>query len=121
VDGYRRVGSVEEFHEGKIRVFIADGGRVGVVRWHDRFFAFADACTHEGVTLRTGEITPADELVCAVHYAVFELATGRAIDGPRFIDDLPVYDVRVEAGDVYLGGQKQPEAAGTNGPDQAHG
>ena len=121
MDAYRRVGHVDEFREGKIRVFLMGGGRVGVVRWRDRFYAFADECTHQGVTLRTAELTDANELVCAVHYAAYELGTGRVIDGPSLIEALPVFDVRIEDGNVFLAETTQPQTSLSQALDQANG
>ena len=103
MDGYTRVGRAAEFKEGRIRVFLVGGGRVAVVNWRDKFYAFDDYCTHQGVSLRSGWVTEDKEVVCMVHYAVYELATGRVVDGPNAIDDLPVYDVRVEGEDVLVG------------------
>jgi nitrite reductase/ring-hydroxylating ferredoxin subunit len=118
MEGYRRVGGVDEFREGRIRVFIVGGKRVAVVLWRDRLYAFADECTHQGVTLRTAELTGANELVCPVHYAAYELGTGRVIDGPSLIEDLPVFDVRIQDGGVFLP-ESQPGL--TNARDQTNG
>ncbi len=38
---------------------------------------------------------------CAPHFAQFDVRTGKLIDGP-VSTDVPAYEVRVEAGTVYV-------------------
>ena len=104
-EGFVRVGAAGDFVEGVIQSVAALDGEVAVVRWKDRFFAFGNRCTHMGMAMRWGYVTDADEVVCPVHTAVYDLATGLALDVPRypFGGDLPVYAVQVEAGEVYVG------------------
>jgi nitrite reductase/ring-hydroxylating ferredoxin subunit len=95
------VGKVADFEEGVIRRVDVAGEDVAVVNWRGRFYAFEDKCTHMGISLTGGYITKDNELCCLFHYAVFDMATGKVIDGPAR-EDLPVYAVRVEGDDILV-------------------
>jgi 3-phenylpropionate/trans-cinnamate dioxygenase ferredoxin subunit len=99
--GYVTIGKVSEFEDGVIYRFDVEGEYVAVVSWRDRFYAFSDHCTHWGVSLSQGYITGADEIVCMYHFAAFDMKSGAVLDGPA-MDDLPLYEVRVEGEDVLV-------------------
>jgi 3-phenylpropionate/trans-cinnamate dioxygenase ferredoxin subunit len=97
-----RVGSTSEFGEGQLRGFVVEGLPVAVVRVGDRFYAFADYCTHEGLTLTAGYgVAVENEIVCLMHTSVFDIETGEPIEGPAY-DRLPIYRVIVEGDDVLV-------------------
>jgi 3-phenylpropionate/trans-cinnamate dioxygenase ferredoxin subunit len=102
------VGKKNDFKDGVLRAFDVDGESVAVVNWRERWFAFANLCTHLDANLSAGYITGADEIVCMLHDSVFEMATGKAVDGPA-PEDIPVYAVRVEGEDVLV--SKEPVVA----------
>jgi 3-phenylpropionate/trans-cinnamate dioxygenase ferredoxin subunit len=93
---------VTDFPEGRIVAVDVGGEDVAVVNWHDRFFAFANLCTHLGTPLSVGYVTNANEVVCMLHDSVFDMATGKALDGPTN-EDIPVYSVRLAGEDVLVG------------------
>jgi nitrite reductase/ring-hydroxylating ferredoxin subunit len=96
-----KVGRVSDFPVGRIIGVEVGGEDVAVVNWHDRFFAFANVCTHLGTPLSVGYVTNANEVVCMLHDSVFDMETGKALDGPTN-EDLPIYQVRVEGDDVLV-------------------
>ncbi len=98
---FTRVGSVGDFQEGLVRVFVVDGLHVAVVNHAGRFYAFDGRCPHAGYTFNYTRIRPRDLILCSSHFAWFELASGRVIDGPTD-EDLAVYPVRVAAGEVLV-------------------
>lgn len=57
-------------------------------------------CPHEGQCLDSGFVENGT-VECALHYAVFEIATGRLISGPT-TPPLPVYPARIDGDDVYV-------------------
>ncbi|WP_312858014.1 non-heme iron oxygenase ferredoxin subunit [Pseudonocardia pini] len=65
------------------------------------FFATADTCTHEEWSLGDEGDLEGDELVCPLHMARFDLATGKALCLPATLG-LATYDVVVEAGQVFV-------------------
>lgn len=97
---YVAVGPVSDFREGKIRRYFVDGNEIGVVFWEGAFHAFSNRCPHRDFQLHFGFIED-DKIYCPIHYAVFELATGRRLEGP-LVDDLPLYAVRVREGVVQV-------------------
>jgi nitrite reductase/ring-hydroxylating ferredoxin subunit len=99
--GYVRVASVSDFREDFVRTFDVDGVHVGVVRHEGRFYAFSGYCTHARYSFDWTRVRPDDLIVCSSHYSWFELATGKAIDGPA-TEDLLIYNVRVEGDDVLV-------------------
>jgi nitrite reductase/ring-hydroxylating ferredoxin subunit len=94
---YVSVGPVSDFREGKIRRYFIDHNEIGVVLWGERFYAFSNRCPHRDFQLHFGFVED-DKIYCPIHYAVFDIATGARLEGP-WVDDLPIYGVRVE-GDV---------------------
>ena len=101
MDGYVRVAAVSDFREGYVRCFDVDGVDVGVVSHQGRFYAFAGHCTHARYSFDWTRVRPDDLIVCSSHYSWFELATGKALEGPA-TEDLAVYNVRVEGEDVLV-------------------
>jgi 3-phenylpropionate/trans-cinnamate dioxygenase ferredoxin component len=76
------------------------------VAGHDgEYFAVQDLCSHAAVALSEGEVTVSDFGACTVecwlHGSRFDLRTGAALGLPA-TQPVPVYPVRVEAGDVLV-------------------
>jgi nitrite reductase/ring-hydroxylating ferredoxin subunit len=64
---------------------------------------YRNSCPHVGVPLDWGDgrcMHGADHLICSMHGALFEAATGLCVDGPCTGDHLQRIAVRVEAGRV---------------------
>jgi nitrite reductase/ring-hydroxylating ferredoxin subunit len=101
MESYVSVAKVEHFREGKIRRYFVDGTEIGVVSWGGRFYAFGNRCPHRDFELHFGYVE-GDCVHCPIHYANFDLASGRAMGGPPDIGDLPVYRTRVEGDDVQV-------------------
>ena len=99
---FLRVGRIEDFPPGVIRGFQDGGLNLAVVNWRERFYAFFNHCTHLGYPLdQGGFITPDGELICTSHFACFDIATGKLIDGPGY-SALAVFDVSVQDGEVLV-------------------
>jgi nitrite reductase/ring-hydroxylating ferredoxin subunit len=67
----------------------------------DRWFASDDSCTHEQWSLGSDSDLEGDEVVCPLHMARFDLATGKPLCFPATVA-LRMYDVVIEDGDVYV-------------------
>lgn len=91
---YQDVGPLREFPEGKIRRRMVDGHEVGVVFWQGTFYAFNNRCPHADFQMSFGFVE-GEKLHCPIHYAEFELATGKAVYGPEGITNIVTYSVRV--------------------------
>jgi 3-phenylpropionate/trans-cinnamate dioxygenase ferredoxin subunit len=66
-----------------------------------RFFARADSCTHEEFSLGEDGDIEGDELVCPLHMARFDLASGKPLCLPATLA-LATYEVVVEDDQVYV-------------------
>ena len=70
------------------------------------FYAFSNECTHRLAFLTDGYLLRDREIVCTLHWACFDLATGRPTDGPAG-SDLAVFAVRTEGDELQI---EWPEA-----------
>jgi nitrite reductase/ring-hydroxylating ferredoxin subunit len=71
-----------------------------VVFWHEgRAWAIEDRCPHMGFPLHQGTVE-AGLLTCHWHHAQFDLESGCTLD--LWADDARGFDVRIDAGDVFV-------------------
>jgi len=73
----------------------------------NRVYAIEDMCPHGLTSLLNGDILPG-EVVCPGHGAVFDLATGKCLDG--YTADTQAYEVEVRDGKVVVmvPGERRP-------------
>ena len=90
--------------EGKLATKIA-GWYVLVARTEDGLHAVNDRCTHQAALLSTGRIRRG-AVMCALHGARFELATGRCL-GAAY-RDLRQFALRVNDGMIEVSVPDQP-------------
>ena len=97
-----RLGAVDELASGEARRFDVEGHRIALVRIEDDFYAIGDRCTHADISLAEGDVDVDDcTLECWKHGSTFSLTTGEPQTLPA-TKATPVYDVRVEDGDVMV-------------------
>jgi len=76
--------------------------RICVVRIDDDVYAIGDTCSHAEVSLSEGEVDPdAKHIECWKHGSNFDLTNGHPDSLPA-TQPVPVYDVEVRDGDVYV-------------------
>lgn len=109
--GFERVCATRDVAAGALRpVALADGTRVCVGNRAGAFVAVSDRCPHQKTPLSDGELTPDGTIVCALHGATYDCATGRGIRGPLRdgayyeapLGRLTVYEVRADADSVFV-------------------
>jgi 3-phenylpropionate/trans-cinnamate dioxygenase ferredoxin subunit len=84
------------------RRFDVGGHRIALVRLDDGFYAIGDRCTHQDISLSEGEVLCSDgEIECWKHGSTFDVRTGEPQSLPA-TKPVPVYEVRVEDGDVKV-------------------
>ncbi len=113
---WRKVCRVDELAEGAPKLVKVGEDDVLVVRLAEGVHAVGNKCPHYECPLNEGVIR-GSEVVCKCHDARFDLASGRMISPPA-LNDLPVYPVKVEAGEVLLGPVQKarfPKPQGTDG------
>ncbi len=85
-----------------------------IVRWGKQVFGYVNRCPHDGVNLDweanqfldgSGKL-----IVCGKHGSLFELATGKCIEGPCLGQSLEPVSVCVVDGDICVTGVTLAEA-----------
>jgi nitrite reductase (NADH) small subunit len=111
----RRLGTLEEFPDGRVTVRELEGKSVGVFRDGDDLYGMLNVCPHKGAPVCRGVVTgtmlpsrPSEYeygmeghvLRCPWHGWEFDLRTG---ESPFGVDDraLTMFEVTLEDGDVY--------------------
>jgi 3-phenylpropionate/trans-cinnamate dioxygenase ferredoxin subunit len=95
-------GSVADFAPGVIRAVDANGRPIAVVRVDERFYAFDNFCTHEGVTFTSGYgVLAKNRIVCMLHSSAFDVETGEPLAGPA-PEPLQTYAVTVRGDEVFV-------------------
>src|SRR5947208_10390834 len=99
-DGLVAVASTAEIPSGTMKCVAVDRARVLLANVEGRFYAISDICGHRNAPLSRGRLT-AHIVECPLHFAQFDVRTGKLVDGP-IAADVPVYEVLVEGDTVYL-------------------
>ena len=98
----QRLCSRNDIEPGAAKRFDVDGHRVALVRIGDDFYAIGDRCSHADYSLAEGEVFPEErEIECWKHGSTFSLVTGEPQTLPA-TQPVPVYDVRVEDGEIVV-------------------
>ncbi len=98
-DGFVPVGTVADIPPGGMKCVAVDRERVLLANVAGTFYAIRDMCGHRRAPLSAGTLD--GYLVeCPLHYAFFDVRTGKFVDGPASAD-VAAYEVRVE-GDTVL-------------------
>ena len=112
-----RVGRVDEFPPGRMRLFTLEGRSVGVVNAQGRFYAVLNVCPHELAPVCEGSVSgtllpsaPGEAeyglegviLRCPWHGYEFDLSNGGRAAFTSFRGRLRMYDVVVDDGAVFV-------------------
>jgi 3-phenylpropionate/trans-cinnamate dioxygenase ferredoxin component len=107
-----RVCALDDLTPGSARRFDAEGRRMAVVRIGDDVYAIGDRCSHADYSLAEGEVDAAAcTIECWKHGSAFSLRDGepRTLPATR---PVPVYEVEIRDGDVYVADQSGDPVAG---------
>jgi nitrite reductase/ring-hydroxylating ferredoxin subunit len=100
LDGFVGVASTADIPDGTMRCVAVDRARVVIAHVGGRFHAFSDICGHRNAPLSRGRLT-GHIVECPLHFAQFDVRTGRLIDGPVSAD-IRTYEVRVDGDSVLV-------------------
>ena len=106
---WNSVGTAEEAPVGFLRRVEVEGAAVCLGKTADGWVAFQDTCTHEECSLSDGELD-GGVIVCPCHASEFDLRTGDVLCPPA-LDPLPIYEARVEGGELQVRLGPPPAAA----------
>jgi nitrite reductase/ring-hydroxylating ferredoxin subunit len=98
--GFVAVAQVSELAAGEMKFAAVDGQRIVLANVEGRFYALRDVCGHRNAPLSRGRLL-GHLIECPLHFALFDLRTGKLVDGP-ISTDVPAYEVRVEGETVYI-------------------
>ncbi|MCA9730848.1 MAG: non-heme iron oxygenase ferredoxin subunit [Deferribacteres bacterium] len=80
--------------------FNVDDRKIALFKIADKIYAIEDRCTHLHVQLTMG-FREKNIIGCPLHGALFDIATGKVLQGPA-VHDLETFRVVVENGEVYF-------------------
>jgi nitrite reductase/ring-hydroxylating ferredoxin subunit len=98
-DGFVPVTKASDVPPGGMIVVAIDRERIMLANVAGQFYAMRDMCGHRNAPLSRGKLD-GHIVECPLHFAQFDVRTGRLVDGP-ISADVPVYEVRVD-GDTVL-------------------
>lgn len=97
-----KVAETTDISSGEALKVTLDGAAVALVRVEERFYAVGDVCSHANYSLSEGEVYAEDlEIECWKHGSTFSLIDGKPQCLPA-TGSVPVYEVEVEDGMIYL-------------------
>jgi nitrite reductase/ring-hydroxylating ferredoxin subunit len=85
----------------KTQLLVLNGVRICLAAYHDEFYAFQDACSHNGESLSKGTVNFLGEVICPWHNYRFEVKTGKACDSD--CQDLKTYPVKYDSTGFFIG------------------
>jgi 3-phenylpropionate/trans-cinnamate dioxygenase ferredoxin subunit len=95
-----KVGTKNDFPEAASVAVQVNGRDICIIRHKDRFYAFDNRCSHAESQLSGGDVEDG-EIVCPLHGARFNLATGEPTTLPA-VKPVRTYEVKVEGDNVFL-------------------
>ena len=98
-DGFVAVIKVAEIPEGGMKCVAIERERIVLAHVDGRFYALRDTCGHRNAPLSRGRLD-GHIVECPLHFAQFDVRTGRLVDGPVSAD-VTAYEVRLD-GDTVL-------------------
>ena len=99
-DGFVAVAKIGDVPLGGMTVVAIDRERIMLANVDGQFFAMRDMCGHRNAPLSRGRLEGCI-VECPLHFAQFDVRTGKLIDGP-ISADVPAYEVRVEDDTVFI-------------------
>jgi nitrite reductase/ring-hydroxylating ferredoxin subunit len=97
--GFVPVAKTADIAPGAMKCVAIDRERVLLANVDGTFYAIGEMCGHRRAPLSAGQLD--GYLVeCPLHYAIFDVRTGKFVDGPNSAD-VPAYETRVD-GDTVL-------------------
>jgi len=99
-DGFVAVAAAAELPPGRMICVAVERERVVLANVDGALHALRDVCGHRNAPLSRGRLD-GHVVECPLHFAQFDMRTGKLLNGPVSAD-VPVYEVRVAGGTVYL-------------------
>jgi nitrite reductase/ring-hydroxylating ferredoxin subunit/DMSO/TMAO reductase YedYZ heme-binding membrane subunit len=111
-EGYVHVSKVDDFKEGKARIFCIDKERIAVYKHENKLYAIHNVCKHQGGPLGEGKIIDGC-ITCPWHG--YQYLPGNGQSPPPFKERVSTYDVKISGNDVFLNPTPYPEGTEKEG------
>jgi len=95
-----KVASRRDLPPGTCRAVLVGGRSLAIVNVEGVLYALEGDCTHAGGSLGDGFLQ-GKSLICPLHGATFDVATGAAT-GPPAYDDVDTFSVRLDGDDILV-------------------
>jgi 3-phenylpropionate/trans-cinnamate dioxygenase ferredoxin component len=100
LEGFTAVPAAATLQPGQMIRVAVGGLPVMIANVDGVFYALRDVCGHRNAPLSRGRLDGC-QVECPLHFALFDVTTGRYLDGPLSAD-VPAYPIMVEAGTIYV-------------------
>lgn len=110
-EGFVKVCSVNDFEEGRAKIFCIDAERIAVYKHENKLYALHNVCKHQGGPLGEGKIIDGC-ITCPWHGYQYLPQNGQS--PPPFTEKVSTYDVKIIDTKVWL--NPTPLAEGTERP-----
>ena len=94
------VAAVADVPDGTMKCVAIERERILLACVEGSFYAIGDMCGHRNAPLSRGRLA-GHVVECPLHFAQFDVRTGKLIDGP-VSTDVRSYEVRVDGGYVLV-------------------
>jgi nitrite reductase/ring-hydroxylating ferredoxin subunit/DMSO/TMAO reductase YedYZ heme-binding membrane subunit len=98
-EGFVSVCEVQDFEEGRAKIFCIDAERIAVYKHENKLYAIHNVCKHQGGPLGEGKIIDGC-ITCPWHGYQYLPANGQS--PPPFTEKVSTYDVRIEESKIWL-------------------
>lgn len=104
---YIYAATVADVEPGNMKAVSVEGKELLLANVGGQIFALQRSCPHMGADLSRGKIV-GSTVVCPLHKAAFDLATGEALDKAKLMflkfptKDAETYRVKVENGSIFV-------------------
>ncbi len=107
-DEFTPVAKTADIPPGAMKCVAVDRVRVLVANVSGTFYAIGDMCGHRRAPLSAG-ILDGYLVECPLHYAFFDVRSGKFVDGPNSAD-VPAYETRVDGDTILVKLESRPAA-----------
>ena len=101
MSNWHQAGALEDIREGAPHAMEIEGKAIALYRFGDEVCAVGDICPHQSDVKLSEGYLEGDTIECPMHQSCFSVRTGKVL-GPPARDDLPVFPVRIEGGQVLV-------------------
>ena len=99
--GFVKVADLGELSPGGMKYVELGDGQVLLANVGGTIYACDNLCTHAFAPLAEGDLD-GEQVECPLHGSVFNVTTGEVIDPPA-VENLRVFQVRIEGQDILVG------------------